>query len=118
VVPIQQPKLALQHPLWGDRVRPTPGAEGTALSLSLCRPKKTDKDRGIAESNPGLELQKRRTPNKFLALATRRRRSWGLSGLSRTKRSESVFSDNSAANHHREQATKGVEQDWWEDLQR
>src|ERR1700745_2102187 len=34
-----------------------------------------------AESNPGSELQKRRTLDKFLALATHRRRSQGLSGV-------------------------------------
>jgi len=33
--------LFLQHPTWGDRVRPTPGAEGTALTaLGVNRPKK------------------------------------------------------------------------------
>jgi hypothetical protein len=32
------------------------------------------------------------------------------SGPSRTQRPKSVFSDNSAANHHREQATKRVKQ--------
>jgi hypothetical protein len=31
MVPIEQPKVALQHPTWGDVSLPTPGAEGTAL---------------------------------------------------------------------------------------
>ena len=35
MVPIRQPKVAVQHPFWGDVSTPTPGAAGTALT-ALC----------------------------------------------------------------------------------
>jgi len=33
MVPIRQPKVALQHPFWGGVSVQPPGAEGTALLL-------------------------------------------------------------------------------------
>ena len=48
MVPIWQPKVALQHPFRGDRVRPTPGAEGTALHVVGQKPT----SRRSAQSHP------------------------------------------------------------------
>ena len=70
MVPIRKPKVALQHPSWGDRVRPTPGAEGTALLLVGQKPT----SRRSARSHPARMTRMRASQSTTLHIQNVQRR--------------------------------------------